>query len=132
MTTLRDKVTVLKRRFKKVTKHRFFYNTSADLKARSNKIVCWCIVESRKHGVFIFEFPFLRKQLMSVSEWSELWTKRKRKRSKTYKSLYDILTDDVFPNISIKYHDDWKFVDLVGWTMSGIHKRSNPKVQKRN
>lgn len=113
MSTLRDKILTLKRRYKYTSKKRYFYNRQSDLRLRTNKIISWSIVESKKKGVFIFEFPFIRRKDMSVDEWGKLWTKGSKRG---YKSLYNILIDDVLTNISLKYIDDWKFVDLIGWT----------------
>lgn len=125
MSTLKQRVLILKRRFKYVTKNRFFYVRKSELKGKSTAILCWLLVESKKKGVFIFEFKFTRSRSLSYRQWSELWTKRIATRSKKthsrtkgYKSLYEILREDILPNISAKYRDDWRFIDLVGWSFN--------------
>lgn len=127
MITLRQKVDNLRRRYKYVTNNRFLYVSKSDLKKKSAKITAYLIVDSKKKGVFIFVFPFVRKTVMSVDQWSKLWTKP----LKGYKSLYSILTEDVLPNISIRYHDDWKFIDLIGWTIHGVFGSIHKPMAKR-
>lgn len=144
MTTLREEVLKLKRRYKYVNRQRMFYTQRADLKKKSQSITCWLIVQSKHKGTFVMEFKFKRSKNMSAHQWGDLWTKgvlrskpvsskAKHRGKKKYETLYNILTDTILPNISIKYHDDWRFVDLIGWSMgSGFYKRNNSASSTRH
>lgn len=124
MATIRDKLLALKKRFKHVTKNRCFYNDPDELEKASNQIITWSIIESNTHGIFIFEFPFRRKQDLTFEQWSKYWKKSGKER---YSNLHKILVDIILGNISAKYNDEWRFIELIGWTMRpyGVHKLKN-------
>lgn len=128
MSLLKDEVLKLKRRYKFVTNNRYFYNRKSDLKKKVNCIISWSIVQSKNRGVFIFKFPFIRKRLLSVDDWRKLWSGK----FKGFESLHSILTETVLPNISVKFNDNWRYIDLIGWTIDDRKRFSNRKVVVHN
>lgn len=112
---VKDKIDRLRKRYKYVSKHRYFYNDPKELKAKGNHIVCWLLVNTRKRGVFVMRFVFKKAEPLTVEQWSKHWTSR----HKGHMDLLNILTVYVLPNISHSFRrgDDWQLVDLIGWTL---------------
>lgn len=127
MTLLRDKILTLKRKYKYVTKDRCFYNDVSELKKATGRIDTFSIVESEKHGVFIFEFPFTRRQNLTYNQWA---TYLHSGLKKGHASLEHILTNIIMGNIGAKYNDSWRLVEFIGWRLDprGIRQSGNSKM----
>lgn len=128
---LKDKILLLKRKYKHVTKDRCFYNDKKELEISTGRITTWSIVESESKGVFLFKFPFIRRENLTYKTWGKYLTKGLQPG---HKSLNEILVDVIMGNISAKYNDSWKLIEFIGWRLepSGIHKTANSELVKKS
>lgn len=115
VTTLKDRVRAIIRKYKRVNNKRFLYNEKRELKGRYSRIKVYFLIHDEKRGYSIFPFEFKRAMLFSVPEWTKLLTKPLGK----YDSLYSIFTQAVLPAINNKGGSRWRFISLLGWT--GVH-----------
>lgn len=112
VTTLKDRVRQIIRRYKRINKHRFLYNTKRDLAGRYNRIKVYFLIHEQERGYSIFPFEFKRKVQFTVPQWTQLFSKS----LKGYDSLYNIFTQAVLPAINNKGGSQWRFKALLGWT----------------
>jgi hypothetical protein len=115
--TLRDKIRLLRAKFKHVSEHRFFYNNGKDLKRSYRKICSWFLIHDEARGYSIMPLEFKRLVSMNVQEWIRLF----QYPSKKYDPLFEIFVQKILPAINNKSGGSahWRFKALVGWT--GIH-----------
>lgn len=121
-TTLKQKLREIRRKYKYVNNHRFFYNKKEDLKGQFNRIKCWFLIHDLEKGYSIFPIEFKRAQLMTVPVWTGLLSKDYVDGSSgypspgVYESIFKIFTQKILPAINVRSGNQWKFKTLIGWT----------------
>jgi len=135
VVTLRDRIRRLIRRYKRINRHRYLYNSKRDLKGRFNRVTVHFLIHDEERGYSIFPFEFKRKKLFSVPEWTKLIAKPYG----GYDSLYSIFTQAVLPAINNKGGAQWRFKALLAWTRaddlrqgkdSNTRSRGNQAIKK--
>lgn len=122
VSSLSESLAFLRRRFRYV-QNRYFYNDKAELKARYKSITAWFLVYDEEHGYWIKKFAFYRKQVLPVSVWQKLWTRKTKIGGKSYESLFNIYRTAVLPAINEKFGTNWQFKTLIGWKGNDLPKR---------
>jgi hypothetical protein len=120
-TTIKRYLLKLRRRYKKVSEFRYFYNRKPELKKRFWKIHTYILMHDENFGYSIMT-PILKtreKIKLSVGQWRDLWSKKKVYRGVKLPALFDIVVTAIIPAINNKRGSEWKFVSLIGW--SGVY-----------
>lgn len=147
VTTLKAKLREIRRKYKKVNAHRFFYNKKKDLSGSYNRIKCWFLIHDMEKGYSIFPIEFKRGQLMTVPIWTRLLTEdyvdgiSKHPSPGVYESIFRIFTQKILPAINVRSGNQWKFKTLIGWSAytddfrqgkdSPTHTAGNKTTKKR-
>ena len=113
-TSLKGKLLKLRRRYKKVSKERFFYNNFSELKAEYSSISCWFLIHDDRIGYSIMNMSFRvsRESPLPVGIWAQRFTTNVM----GWDSLFFIFTQKVLPAINNRGGNQWKFKSLIGWT----------------
>jgi hypothetical protein len=128
MRTLKDKVRALRRKYKKVTPARYFFNVAADKKGKFNAIKLWILIHDVNKGYSIFSFIMRRKINLTMGQWFKYWSVP----HPGYKaSIYSSVTNGILPAINNKNGTEWAFKSLLGWTRYAVSKRHNPATNSR-
>lgn len=141
VSTLRDRVREIRRKFKHVNSFRYFYNNKRDLQRRIHRVKIWFLIHDMEKGYSIFPMEFKRAMSMSVESWRKLFTKQITIGGKTYDPIFPIFVLKVLPAINVRNASEWKFKTVIGWTgwndirqtrHSNTRKKRHSTAKKRN
>lgn len=69
MMTLRQKIKILRRRYKFISRYRFFYNEKSDLKRIAGAVYFYMLVHSEQFGYGLMRLRVRRGQWRTPREW---------------------------------------------------------------
>lgn len=132
LTTLRDRIKTIIRRYKKINKQKFLYNSKRDLNARFNRILVWWLINNPDTGYSIMRMEFKRKPLFTVKQWHTLFESGLDTPERHYDSLYTIFTQAVLPAINVG-GTKWRFISLLAWTaaIDDLRQTKNSKASRK-
>lgn len=132
VSTLRDRVREIRRKFKHVNSFRYFYNNKRDLKRRLHRIKIWFLIHDMEKGYSIFPIEFKRAVAMGVEQWRRLFTKQITIGERTYDPIFPIFVLKVLPAINVRNASAWKFKTVIGWTgWNDLRQAGNPHTRSK-
>ena len=134
--TMQDQLNTIRRKYKKVSPVRFFYNKPKELKQRYKQILVWFLIHDEQRGHSIFSPRFRVGDSLSVNQWAQRFSAK----VKDLRPLLEVLTQSILPAINAKGGKDWKFKAVIGWTGHNEPKKfkgsrvsaKNKPTKKRN